>query len=118
MSLTTDASGTTSSLVIGTETNLESAVAPGTAQAIVYEVDFGAVASGEVVFWRMYKVILASGTERLLWCQSFIGGTDVDFVRQSEPIPVDTGTGITIRSTLQQKNGSGRTFPWKRYHAS
>lgn len=116
MALITDASGTVGAVTIGVETNLESAVAPGTAQAIVYALDFGALVTGEVAFWRVYTVVLASGTERLLWCRSFIGGMDVDYIRQSEPVPVDNGSGITIRSTVTQKNGTGRSYPWKRYH--
>lgn len=113
MALTAVTSGTTAALTIGTETNLEAARAPSAATSYVYVVDCNALATGEVVFIRVYTILLASGSERLAYSGSFVKGSDEDPMQYSVPIPVDTGTGITIRATLQQKNGTGRTFPWK-----
>lgn len=113
MALTAVASGTTAALVIGTETNLEAARAPGAATSYVYVVDTNALVAGEVLFIRVYTILLASGAERLAYAGSFVKGADEDPMQYSVPVPVDTGTGITIRGTVQQKNGTGRTFPWK-----
>lgn len=105
-------SGTVSPTV-GTETNLEAARAPSVPSTYVYQIDCGALVAGEVAFIRIYSVVLASGTERLEYSASYISGADEDPLQVSVPILVDSGTGITIRATIQQKNGTGRAFPWK-----
>src|SRR5687767_3511226 len=107
------ASGTVGPVVIGTETNLEAARAPSIPTNYVYKIDCGAIATDEVVFIRVYTVVLASGTERLEYSCSYIGGVDEDPIQVSVPIVLDTGSGITIRASVQQKNGTGRSFPWK-----
>lgn len=115
MSLTVVTSGTTAALTPGVETDLEAARAPAAPTTYVYAVDMAALASGEVCFMRVYFVLLASGTVRLAYFGSFIGTTDADPLQLTVPIPVDSGTGITVKATLLQKNGSGRAFPWKLY---
>lgn len=112
MALTVVTSGTLSPTV-AVETNLETARAPGAATSYVYKIDCGALVAPEVAFIRVYTVLLASGTERLEYSGSFIAGSDEDPIQVSVPVVMDTGSGITIRATVHQKNGTGRAFPWK-----
>lgn len=97
-----------------TETDAESARTVPIATTYVFEADMGALASGEVMFLRVYTMVLASGTERLIEAGSFVAGTDADLIQRSEPIPIDVGSGITIRCTLQLINRTtNRSIPWK-----
>lgn len=115
MALTSVTNGTLSlSGAVGTETNMATTT-PGAATTYVYAVDVAALASGEVLFIRVYVFLLASGTERMAYFGSVVGGQDTDLIQYSVPIPVNTGTSITIRGTLHQKNGTGRSFPWQLY---
>jgi len=109
MSLTVVTSGTLGPLTVGTETNIVAAQTPSTPATYVVSVDCAALAAGEVAFLRIYTIELASGTERLVVCSSFIRGTDLDLIVDSIPLPVD----ISWRPTIQQKNGTGRSFPYK-----
>lgn len=96
---------------LGTETNVESARTTSTA---VYQflLDCSALAAGEVLFIRVYTMVLASGTERLGYFGSFIGGTDLDLLQWTVPITCNSGTAITLRCGLTQKNGTRRSIPW------
>lgn len=109
------ASGTLGPVTPGTEHDLEAAREPGTVSTYLYKIDCGAVAAGETVFIRIYTVLLASGAERLEYTGTYIGGMDADPMQDSVPVLVSNGTGITIRATVQQKNGTGRSFPWTLY---
>lgn len=111
MALTVVNSGTTSALVIGTETNLTAAITPSSPTVYAVEVDFENLVSGEVAFFRIYTTTLAAGNEKQFLCRSFIAGTDSEIIIVSVPVPAD----VDFRATVQQKNGSGRTVPWKIY---
>lgn len=107
------ASGTTGALGIGVETNLEAARAPAAVTSYVYKVDCNALATGEVAIIRVYTVLLTGGAERLEYAGSYVAGAEEDPMQTSVPVIVDSAAGITIRASIEQKNGTGRTFPWK-----
>lgn len=103
MAVTQPSSGTQTATV-GTEHTLATITVAG---IYVLHVDAAALAAGEELELRVYKTILAAGTERLL---------DVYYFKhaQGEPclaaIPVICFTGI--RATLKQVGGTGRAYPW------
>lgn len=111
MALTVVSSGTVGALVVGTETNLEALRTPGSPTVYAYEVDTENMVSPEVVFLRVYTTTLSGGNEKELLCRSWIAGTDFTPIMVTVPVPAN----ISIRCTLQQKNGTGRSFPWVLY---
>lgn len=111
MALTVDADGTLST-VVGTATNLEPAVTPGSPQNIVYEIDCSALAAGETALLQLFIITLSGGTEHLADFGTFVGGEDDDLIVRFDPWPVD----ISIRCSVLQNNGSSRNLPWKRFH--
>lgn len=111
MSLTTVASGTTTPSGT-TETTLYTATA-STPTTYMLGVDAGALVATEVLFVRIYSVLLSGGTERLAYFGSFISGSDPDPQLYSVPVPITTSA--TIRCTVQQKNGTARALPWILY---
>lgn len=105
-------SSTTAALTIGSEMTLVSA-SPSVPTYYWAEIDCSALASGEVLFVNVYTKVLAGGTERLTYTSTFIGGTDLDLVQYTVPVPTD----VSYRIGITQQNGTGRTFPWKVIHS-
>lgn len=109
MALTVVTSGTLGPVTVGIETNIVAAQTPGSPANYLLAVDLGALASGEVAFLAIYTIALASGTERLAYSASYIGGQDADPIQYSVPVPVD----VSWRPTILQNNGTGRSYPYK-----
>lgn len=109
MALAVANSGTTAALTIGTETDLAT-FTPGSPTAYVLRVDGNALATGESLDVIAYTKTLTAGTERQEAAWRITGG-DPLLMLLSHVFPID----ISLRFTVTQKNGTGRTFPWKVY---
>jgi hypothetical protein len=99
------ASGTQTA-VIGTE----SVLATDTTNATYYfEVNVAALANGDVLELRIYNVTLSGGASLLTWKSTYGPIPPINDVAASPSQPSDQ----SIRVTLKQTVGTGRSFPWK-----
>lgn len=108
MALTVVTSGTTAALTLTVEASLATET-PGTPTDYWAAIDCAALVAGEVLFIVVYTKVLTGGTERVAYASSFVGGSDLDMVQYTVPVPTD----ISWRIGITQQNGTGRTFPWK-----
>jgi hypothetical protein len=112
MSWTVDQSGTTSALVIGTETQLGSNAT--TNATYVLKVNLQNMALGDVLEIRLYTKVLTGDTitigndNTLAFKDS--SGPSAPFcqITISPPVPSD----LAIAASLKQTAGTGRTFEW------
>lgn len=112
MALTVLDSGTLS--LDGTEQTVDT-VADKKA-VLVFRADFGALVGGatpDTVILRIKSNILAAGTERLLYEQTFVGGLLVTPIVE---IPYVASDDITI--TLHKTAGTNRDIPWSNLEQS
>jgi hypothetical protein len=84
------------------------------AGVFVFEVDLNAAVDGDVFELRVYKMILTSGTSRVLYPQRFYGAqaTD-DKIKTSLPIVNELTDATAIRCSIKQTFGTSRNIPWK-----
>ena len=104
---TSIASGTLAATV-GTEHTLATDT---TNKVYVLVVDTNALAGGatpDILELRLYVIVLAAGTERLAY-QAVFKGVQDEPIKFSLPVPAD----ISLKATLKQTQGTGRSFPWK-----
>lgn len=91
---------------IGTEHTLTTDTTNGT---YYYEVDIGNLANGDILELRVYTMTLSGGTLRVAWKSTFGPLPPVQDICPSPPQPSDQ----SIKVTLKQTAGTGRSFPWK-----
>lgn len=103
MSITVIGSGTQAA-TISTEHDLATDTA---SHVYVLVVDAGAMVAGDVVILRLYTKVLSGGTERLAYSATFAHAQG-DPNKYSVPVPAN----ISLRASLQQTAGTGRSFPW------
>lgn len=110
MAVTAQGSGSQAATLTTEHTLLDIA----TAGTFTLHVDANAMASGDVLELRVYQIVLAAGTRRVAYFQSFVGAQSVDdVVKISVPISNELTDAGALRFTLKQTVGTGRTFPWK-----
>jgi hypothetical protein len=98
-------SGTTAALTIGTETTLATDTSNGT---FVLQVDTSNLVLGDLLEIRIYTINLSGGTLTQTWKGTY-QHTQINNEKISPPIASDQ----SIKCTLKQVAGTGRTFPWK-----
>lgn len=106
MTWTLDQSGTTSALTVGTETQLGSNST--TNATYVLKVNTSNLVLGDVLEVRMYSQDISSGS--LVQCfKSTAANVSVNPLLISPPLASD----ISLKCTLKQIAGTGRTFTWE-----
>lgn len=84
------------------------------AGTFTYELDLNALAAGDVVELRIYKIILTAGTRRVCYFQRYYDAQSVDNqIAVSVPTSNELTDAGSIRVTLRQTVGTARAFPWK-----
>jgi hypothetical protein len=108
MTWTVDASnsGTTSALVIGSETTLVTNTNNGT---FVFTADLSNMLVGDVMELRFYKMVLSAGTLRLAFKATYGPTLPINPVVISPPIP----SLWSCRPTAKQTAGTGRALIWE-----
>lgn len=110
MAVTLENSGTQTA-TINTEHTLDSI---NTAGVYTFEVDTNAMADGDIVELRLYKIILTSGVSRVIACQQYFGGQPADDkIKVSIPLGNNLTDTDALKFTLKQITGTGRAYPWK-----
>lgn len=110
MAVTAAGSGTQAATV-GTEHTLLDTSSAGT---YTFEVDANALAGGDTLELRIYKMVLTGGTRRVAYFQSYAGvQSSDDKIKISVPVSTDLTDSGALRFTLKQTVGTGRSFPWK-----
>lgn len=110
MAVTAAGSGTQTATIATEHTLLDIA----TAGTFTFHVDLTNLAATDTVELRIYQKILTAGTLRVAYYQSFtsVMPTD-DRLQISVPISNDLTSAASVRFTLKQTAGTGRTFDWK-----
>lgn len=110
MAVTAAASGTQTA-VISTEHQLADTAVAG---VYTFHVDTVNMVAGDILQLRVYQMIIAAGTSRVLLEQDFYGAqlTD-DLIKVSLPIGNELTDATALRFSLKQTFGTGRAFPWK-----
>lgn len=110
MAVTVQASGTQSATVT-TEHTLASINVAG---VFSLHVDTNAMAAGDVLELRIYQIILTAGTSRVVSMGMYYGAQSTDdAIKISIPIGNDLTDTDSLKFTLKQTFGTGRSFPWK-----
>jgi len=78
-----------------------------TAGVYVLVVDTANLADGDVLILRLKTKYASGGTSRLAFVATY-ANAQVEPNKYSPPVPVDT----EIVATLEQTDGTGRSFPW------
>jgi hypothetical protein len=105
MAWTLSSSGTTGALSIGSETTL---VTDSNNATFVFEVDVTNLVNGDLLEVRIYTVTLNGGALTQAWKGTYQHNQLNDH-KISPPIASDQ----SLKVTLNQQAGTGRTFPWK-----
>jgi hypothetical protein len=109
MAVTTFASDTLTT-TIGTEHTLTSVNQAG---VFVLYVDLAALAAGDVVELRAYKIVRTGGTARVVQFQTFTGAQPSSgLITVSIPLANDLTDTDALTFTLTQTFGTARSFPW------
>lgn len=109
MAVTSHASGTQTA-VISTEHFLTS---PNVAGVFELFVDLVNMASGDVMELRVYKMVLTSGTQRVMYYARYEGAQPTeDLIARSLAVSNHLTDTNAIRFSLKQTEGTGRNFPW------
>jgi len=102
---TLEASGTTATLVINTETDLTTLTVNKTLQLFLNNFN---LVNGDTVEVRTYYKVLSASTERLYSVVTYANAQG-EIIASSDPLMSDISTRYTLKQTL----GTGRTFEWK-----
>lgn len=103
MALTVINSGTQSA-TLDTEHVLDNDT---TGKTYVLVVDTGAMVSGDITILRIKTKVLSGGTLRLAYIATYAHAQG-DPIKYSIPVPAN----IEIEVTLEQTDGTGRSYPW------
>jgi len=110
MAVTAQATGTQAA-TIGTEHTLADVAAAGT---YTLHVDSNPMAAGDIVELRIYQIVLTGGTRRVAYYQLYSDAQVADDqIKISVPISNELTDAGSLRFTLKQTAGTGRSFPWK-----
>lgn len=110
MAVTAQSTGTQTA-TIGTEHTLLDIAIAGT---FTLHVDANAMVAGDIVELRVYQIILTGGTRRVAYFQVYSGAQPADDkIKISVPISNELTDAGSIRFTLKQTAGTGRSFDWK-----
>ena len=81
-----------------------------------FHVDMNALAAGDYLELRIYQIVLTGGTARVVYLETFQGG-DIAVREEKIFISVPISNELTdtnsLRFSLKQTLGTGRSFPWK-----
>lgn len=102
-------SGTTSALSIGVETTLATDTTNGT---FVLEVDVSNLVNGDLLEIRVYTITLNGGSLTQAWKGTY-QHAQINNHKISPPVASDQ----SIKCTLNQQAGTGRTYAWKMLRA-
>lgn len=96
---------------IGTEHTLLDVSAAG---VFSLHIDTVNMAAGDALELRIYQIVLTGGSRRVAYIASYQGlqSTD-DIIKVSVPIGNEITDSGSLRFTLKQTFGTGRSFPWK-----
>jgi hypothetical protein len=94
----------TQAATVGTEHTLATDTSNKT---VVLAVDLGNMAAGDTVELRIYTKILSTSTERVAYSAVFQHAQGMPNV-YSVPVPAN----ISVKATLKQTAGTGRSFDW------
>jgi hypothetical protein len=103
MALAVVSSGTQSA-TLDTEHTLDNDTSGKTCVLVV---DTGAMVNGDVVILRLKTKVLSGGTLRLAYSAVY-AHAQAEPIKYSIPVPAN----IEIEATLEQTDGTGRSFPW------
>jgi hypothetical protein len=110
MAVTAYATGTQSATVT-TEHFLSS---PNVAGVFTLHVDTVNMVDGDGLELRVYQMVLTGGTYRMVYLETYFGAQPAD---QKIKITFSIGNELTdtnsLRFSLTQTTGTGRSFPWK-----
>jgi hypothetical protein len=106
MTWTLSNSGTTSALSISSETTLATNTGNAT---FVLEVDVSNLVLGDILEIRVYTITLSGGSLIQAWKGTYQGALIINNHVISPPIASDQ----SVKFTLNQIAGTGRTFNWK-----
>ena len=110
MTVSAFASGTQTA-VISTEHFLSS---PNVAGVFTLHVDTNAMQTGDTVELRVYQMVLTGGTQRVQQYSFFSDAQPTDDkIKVSNPIGNELTDTNSLRFSLKQTAGTGRSFPWK-----
>ncbi len=97
-------SSNTQSATLDTEHTLDNDT---TGKTYVLVVDTGAMVSGDIVILRIKTKVLSGGTLRLAYSATYAHAQG-DPIKYSIPVPAN----IEIECSLEQTDGTGRSYPW------
>lgn len=104
----TDVHGTQTAT--GGEDTLADTSAAGT---YVLSVDTVNMQAGDVVEFRLYEMVLTSGTRRVAYYARYDDAQFADeLIKISVPISTALSDSGAVRATLKQTKGTGRNYPW------
>jgi len=110
MAVTAQGTGTQTA-TIGTEHTLLDVAVAGT---FTLHVDKNAMADLDVLELRIYQIVLTGGTRRVIYKTSFVDAQSTDdLIAVSVPVSNELTDAGSLRFTLKQTAGTGRSFPWK-----
>jgi hypothetical protein len=110
MAVTAQASGTQTATVT-TEHFLADVAVSG---VFTFHVDCVNLAAADSVELRIYQMVLTGGTSRVAFIGTFTGVQGVDdTIKVSVPISNELTDATSLRFSLKQTFGTGRSFPWK-----
>lgn len=96
---------------IGTEHFVSS---PNVAGVFTFHLDLNAMVSGDVLEVRVYQMVLTAGTQRVLQTYYFSGAQPTDGkILATDPIGNDLTDTNSLRFSIKQTAGTGRSFPYK-----
>ena len=85
-----------------------------TTGVFTWHVDTVNLADGDVVELRVYQMVLTAGTARVAYLMIYYGNQPTDDeIKISVPISNELGDATSLRFSLKQTFGTGRSFPWK-----
>ncbi len=94
----------TQSATLDTEHTLDNDT---TGKTYVLVVDTNAMVEGDVTILRIKTKALSGGTLRLAFSATY-ANAQADPIKYSVPVPAN----IEIEATLEQTDGTGRSYPW------
>lgn len=110
MAVTAHASGSQTA-VIGTEHFLTSPAVVGTFQLVLDTVN---MAAGDLLEIRIYQMVLTGGTQRVVFYAPVSGAQPTDdLIKLTIPVSNELTDTNSLRFSIKQTLGTGRSFPWK-----
>lgn len=110
MAVTAQGTGTQAATV-GTEHTLLDVAVAGT---FTLHVDLNPMAAGDSLELRIYQIVLTGGVRRVAYEQSYSGAQPSDAqISISIPISNELTDAGSLRFTLKQTTGTGKSFVWK-----